>query len=199
MTTTARILLALALCPLAGCTTNVPASPQGTSYFCGALCGSVIVVLDATSSADGLRLSIQSPVGDYPALAFFASLPGPSLQAITYDATNGSAATTVVQESPTAGVLWTQTSAANASIGSFSLTIADAGEAVSFDGGIRWPSAEGSLTATLQPTGTLTDAGLALLALFPPTTACPPALQLCPNYASYSLACPLVPAPPSCP
>ncbi len=138
------------------------------AYLCGAICSSVVVVVGATSSANGLRFTIQSSAGDYPALAFFASLPGTSPQAITYDVTNGSAATTLVQETPTGGTLWTQSSATNAAVGSFSLALLDAGEALATDAGTSWPSPQGSLTATLEPVGTLTDAGIALYVSFPP-------------------------------
>jgi len=146
----------------------------------------VVVVVGGTSSTGGLRFTIQSSAGDYPALTFFAALPGSSLQAITYDVTNGTAATTVVQETPTGGTSWTQASATNAAVGSFSLAFLDAGEAVATDAGTSWPSPQGSLTATLEPLGTLTDAGISLYISFPPNglmCEAPPGVLSCiPGY-----------------
>jgi len=163
----ARILSFFLLATAAGCRTNVPATPQGTAYVCGALCGSVVVALGASASPQGVSFFIQSPAGDFPALAFYATLPGTSLQAITYDESNGSGATTVVQEAATGGSQWTQTSGASGSVGSFSLVLTDAGVAVPTDGGTSWPSPQGMLTVTLEPTGTLNDAGLAVAVSFP--------------------------------
>ncbi len=186
---TARAFLALAA---AGCHSGAPPTPPATSVFCGALCSQGVVVLSATATAQGLRFSLQSPTGDYPALAFFAALPGTSLQALTYDVTNGTGATTLVQESPSGGTQWTQAASATVNVGSFSLTIADAGEALATDAGTSWPAPQGCLTATLLPVGTLTDAGLGVSVAFPATTnvyvlcpdclpaaqaTCPPAVQ----------------------
>ncbi len=173
-TRTELFLLALALALVSGCHTNASAPPAGTAYVCGAICGSMVVAFGATSSpTSGLRFSLYSAAGDYPALAFFAALPGTSLEAITYDATNGAAATTVVQETPTGGTTWTQASASAANVGTFSLTVTDTGEAVVTDAGTSWPSPQGFLTATLEPLGTLTDAGILLYVSFPPNgTTC---------------------------
>lgn len=122
--------------------------------------GASVVTLSATSSADGLRFSIQTGADIYPALTFFASLPGTTLEAITYDALNGTGATTLVTEAATGGITWMQTSAANASAGAFALVLTDAGPAVAIDGGTHWPAPQGSLGALLVPVGSETDAGL---------------------------------------
>ncbi|MGO9828503.1 MAG: hypothetical protein ACLPJH_00040 [Myxococcaceae bacterium] len=174
-TRTEQILLALVLAGASGCRTNASATPAGEATVCGAICGSMFVVFSATSSAaSGLRFSIHSAGDEYPALAFFAALPGTSLEALTYDATNGAAATTVVQETPTGGTTWTQASATAANVGTFSLTITDTGQAVVTDAGTSWPSPQGFLTATLEPVGTLTDAGILLYVSFvyPPNGYC---------------------------
>jgi hypothetical protein len=168
--------LATLVCSVAaaGCPNSSPTAAAGTATFCNALTGGGVVVLGATSTANGLRLTIQSPPGTYPSVNFFAALPGNSLEAITYDETNGSAATTLVVEAATGGVTWFQASAENADTGSFSLTLTDAGEAVPVDGGISWPAPQGCLSATLLPNGNLTDAGLGLVVNAPPTTSfCP--------------------------
>ena len=181
-TTTARLLSVLLLLASVGCKTGSPATAGGAAYFCGALCASVVVNVGATSSSSaGLRFSIQSLTGDFPALAFFASLPGTSLEALTYDETNASAATTIVREAATGGTVWTQTSGASGTLGSFSLTILDAGEAVATDAGTEWPSPTGSLTGTLVPVGTLTDAGLLIGVSFPTPAglACQPDGGVC--------------------
>jgi hypothetical protein len=162
----------LCLAVVAGCPSSAPATAAGAATFCNALTGSDLVLLGATSTADGLRLTIQSPPGTYPSVAFFAALPGTVLQAITYDETNGTAATTLVREAVTGGVTWTQASAEDAVTGSFSLVLSDAGQAVAIDGGTSWPAPQGCLTATLLPLGNLTDAGLGLVINAPPTAGC---------------------------
>jgi hypothetical protein len=167
--------LAVLLVAAAGCPSSTPPSAAGSATFCNALTGSVVVVLTGTSTAQGLSFSILSPEGDYPALQFFASLPGTSLEAMTYDATNGTGASTRVEEAPTGGVTWQQASAANVDVGSFSLALTDAGPSVPIDGGTRWPTPQGTLTATLLPVGGLTDAGLLVTAYAPASfgAACP--------------------------
>jgi hypothetical protein len=122
-----------------------------------------------------LRFFIQSPAGDYPAMTFQAALPGNAPQPIVYDDTNGTAASTTVQEAATGGVSWTQVSTSETQVGSFSLSFTDAGESQSTDGGTCWPSPQGALSATLLPVGTLTDAGLSVFVAFNPPagTACP--------------------------
>jgi hypothetical protein len=126
----------------------------------GTITGAVVVVLEATSSDAGLRFSIQTAAGVYPALAFFAALPGTSLDALTYDETNGTGATTLVQEAATGGVTWMQSSAGNPNVGAFSLVVTSPGPIVPIDGGTRWPSPQGSLGVLLMPVGALTDAGI---------------------------------------
>jgi hypothetical protein len=171
----ARLLAVTLSAATAGCPSSTPPLAAGSATFCDALTGSVVVELGATSTAVGLRFSIQSPPGDYPALQFFAALPGTTLEAITYDETNGTGATTLVEEAPAGGVTWTQASAQTADTGSFSLVLTDAGVSAAIDGGTRWPAPQGTLTATLVPVGTLTDAGLLVLVYAP---------------ASFSAACP---------
>ena len=159
----------------AGCPSSTPPTAPGLATFCNAITGSVVVGLTGTSTAQGLTFSILSPDGDYPALQFFASLPGNTLQALTYDATNGTGATTHVEEAPTGGVIWQQASAENVDVGTFSLVVTDAGPSVPIDGGTRWAAPQGSLTATLLPVGSLTDAGLLVYVGTPfPTVGCPP-------------------------
>jgi hypothetical protein len=140
----------------------------GTATFCHAIIGFVLVDVGATSSTSGLRFSIQSLPNLYPSVAFEAALPGISLEALTYDVTNDTAATTTVQETATGGVTWTQVSAAEAQVGTFSLALTDAGEATPIDGGTAWLSPQGNLTVTLVPEGTLTDAGIVLFVFFNP-------------------------------
>jgi hypothetical protein len=162
-------LLGVGLAALAGgCTNDIAPAPPGTAVVCGAIANpGVGVVIDATSTASGgLRLSIQTPAGEYPAVAFFAALPGTELQAVTYDATVGAAANTMVVEAPTGGTAWTQVSAQNADVGTFSLVLADAGQAVPVDGGTSWPTPQGALNATLVPVGTLVDAGVGIAVSF---------------------------------
>jgi len=161
-------LLGVGLAALAGgCTNDVAPAPPGTALVCGAIASSVGVVIDAASTASGgLRVSIQTPAGEYPAVAFFAALPGTELQAVTYDATVGAAANTMVVEAPTGGTAWTQVSAQNADVGTFSLVLADAGQAVAVDGGTSWPTPQGALNATLVPVGTLVDAGVGIAVSF---------------------------------
>jgi hypothetical protein len=156
------------------CTDSSVPAPAGSVVVCGAINSSaaVPVVIDATSTASGLRLSILSVANGYPALAFFATLPGEALLAITYDATNGAAASTTVVESPTGGTTWRQVSAQGASVGTFSLMLLDAGEAVAIDGGTEWPAPEGTLTGTLVPLGTLVDAGVGIGVSFGVAAAC---------------------------
>jgi hypothetical protein len=156
------------------CPSSTPTPAAGASTFCNALMGGGVVMLGATFNATGLRVSIQSPPDIYPSVVFFAALPGTSLQAITYDETNGTAATTLVMEAQTGGVTWFQASAADAETGTFSLTITDAGQAVAVDGGTSWPAPQGCLSVTLLPEGNLTDAGLGLVVNAPPSTSfCP--------------------------
>jgi hypothetical protein len=130
----------------------------------GTIISTVVVVLGASFGADGLRFSIQTPPDVYPSLAFFAALPGNTLEAIPYDDTNGTGATTLVQEAATGGVTWVQTSAAHAALGAFRLVVTDAGPAVTLDGGTSWPSPQGSLGAILVPLEGLTDAGIGVAA-----------------------------------
>ena len=153
-------LLVVFVVAAAGCPSSTPPTAAGSATFCNALTGSVVVVLTGTATAPGLSFTILSPDGDYPALQFFASLPGTSLEAITYDDTNGTGASTRVEEAPTGGVIWQQASAADVDVGTFSLVLTDAGASVPIDGGTLWPAPQGTLTVTLLPVGTLTDAGL---------------------------------------
>lgn len=162
--------MALSAAAATGCPSSTPITAAGTATFCGAINGSVVVDLGSTySSADGLRFFIQSPVNDYPALAFQAALPGTALQAVTYDDSNGTAAGTSVQEAATGGISWTQVSASGAETGSFSLSLIDAGEAEATDGGTFWPAPQGTLSATLVPLGTATDAGVTVFVFFNPS------------------------------
>ncbi len=126
----------------------------------------MVVVLGATSTTDGLRFFIQSPVNAFPSLAFAAALPGTELQALTYNASNGTAASTTVQEAATGGITWAQVSDRVAQVGTFSLGLTDVGPTESIDGGTGWPSPQGSLSATLLPLGTVTDAGIAVSVSF---------------------------------
>jgi hypothetical protein len=155
----------------AGCPNSTPPTAAGSATFCNGMTGSVVVGLSATSTAQGLSFSILSPDGDFPSVQFFASLPGSALEAITYDDTNGTGASTRVEEAPAGGVIWQQASAANVDVGTFSLVLTDAGPSVPIDGGTSWPAPQGPpqglLTATLLPVGTLTDAGL-LLTVYAP-------------------------------
>lgn len=172
----ARLVGVALLLAASGCPSSTPAPTAGVAIFCGVDGGTmvpgtisnntstVVVVLGATSGADGLRFSIRTPADVYPSLTFFAALPGTTLEAITYDDTNGTAATTLVQEAATGGVTWLQTSAALATLGAFRLVLTDAGPAVAVDGGTSWPSPQGSLGAILVPVGTLTDAGIGVAA-----------------------------------
>ena len=169
----ARLLAVTLSAATAGCPSSTPPTAAGTATYSNALTGSVVVELGATSTAEGLRFSVQSPQGDYPALQFFAALPGATLEAITYDETNGTGATTLVEEAPTGGVTWTQASAETADTGSFSLTLTDAGESIAIDGGTSWPAPKGCLAARLVPLGTLTDAGLLVLVNAPTGVGCP--------------------------
>jgi len=85
-----------------------------------------------------------------------------------------SSASTRVEEAPAGGVTWQQASAANVDVGTFSLVLTDAGASVPIDGGTLWPAPQGSLTATLVPVGTLTDAGLLVYVGTPaPSVGCP--------------------------
>lgn len=167
-------LLVVFVVAAAGCPSSTPPTAAGSATFCNALTGSVVVVLTGTATAPGLSFTILSPDGDYPALQFFASLPGTSLEAITYDDTNGTGASTRVEEAPTGGVIWQQASAADVDVGTFSLVLTDAGASVPIDGGTLWPAPQGTLTVTLLPVGTLTDAGLLVYVGTPlPTVGCP--------------------------
>ncbi len=157
--------LALAV-SITGCASSLPTPPAGTATFSGAITGSVVVVLGATSASDGLRFFIQSPLNDFPSVAFAAALPGTSLASLTYDDTNGTAASTTVQEAATGGVTWVQVSDQVAQVGTFSLAITDPGQVEATDGGTAWPSPHGGLAATLVPLGTLTDAGIAVAVSF---------------------------------
>jgi hypothetical protein len=169
----ARLLAVVLSVATAGCPSSTPPAAAGTATYSNALTGSVVVVLGATSTPGGLRFSIQSQQGDYPALQFFAALPGTTLEAVTYDETDGTGATTLVEEAPTGGVTWMQASAETADTGTFSLTLTDAGESIAVDGGTSWPAPQGCLTATLVPLGTLTDAGLLVLVNAPTGVGCP--------------------------
>jgi hypothetical protein len=165
-----RLAVALSVA-LVGCPSTKPVTAAGTATFCQAIIGSTEVMLDSSyAPSAGLRFSIQSTVDAYPSLAFNAALPGTQLLAITYDDTNGTAAGTTVQEAATGGITWTQVSAQGTQTGSFSLALTDAGEALSIDGGTLWPAPQGSLTVTLVPLGTLTDAGVKVFVLFNPAT-----------------------------
>jgi hypothetical protein len=172
----ARLLAGALLVATSGCPGTTPLTAAGTATFSDAITGSVLVVPGATySSAGGLRFFIQSPAGDYPALTFQAALPGNALQTLTYDDSNGTAASTTVQEAATGGVSWTQVSTDDTQAGTFSLALTDAGVAEVTDGGTCWPAPQGSLTATLVPMGTLTDAGLTVYVNFNPAAGkvCP--------------------------
>jgi hypothetical protein len=169
----ARLLAVLLSGVTAGCPSSTPPAAAGTATYFNALTGSVVVELGATSTAEGLRFSIQSLQGDYPALQFFAALPGTTLEAVTYDETNGTGATTLVEEAPAGGVTWRQASAENADAGSFSLVLTDAGESVAIDGGTGWPAPQGCLMASLVPVGTLTDAGVLVVVNAPSGVGCP--------------------------
>ena len=171
----ARVLAAVLAVATAGCPSSTPPTAAGQATFCNAITGSVVVGLTGTSTAQGLTFSILSPGGDYPSLQFFASLPGDTLQALTYDATNGTGASTHVEEAPTGGVIWQQASAENVDVGTFSLVVTDPGPSVPSDGGTRWPAPQGTLTATLLPVDSLTDAGLLVYVGTPaPAVGCPP-------------------------
>lgn len=164
-----RLLGLLASVALSGCPSTKPLAAAGTATFCLAITGSSSVSVDSTySPAAGLRFSIESFADTYPSLSFQAALPGMELQPITYDDTNGTAAGTTVQEAATGGITWTQVSAQGAQAGSFSLALTGAGDAVALDGGTLWPAPEGSLTVTLVPVGTLTDAGIQVFVYFNP-------------------------------
>jgi hypothetical protein len=146
-----------------GCPSSTPPIAQGSATYCMALStfpGAVVVTLGATSTQSGLRFTIQSAANAYPSLSVFAALPGTSLEALVYDASNGSGATTLVYEAPTGGILWVQASAQDGDVGTFSLSVSDAGPAVPIDGGMSWPSPQAVFSAALLPVGTLTDAGL---------------------------------------
>lgn len=132
----------------------------------GTITGFVVVTLGATSSAGGVRFLVQSLSGVYPAFTFLAELSGPSLQAITYDDTNALSASTTVQEAATGGVLWVQAFPPAADAGSFTLALSDAGPVESTDGGLAWPSPQGSLYGALVPTGDVTDAGISYILNF---------------------------------
>ena len=171
-----RLLVTVLAVAAGGCTSTTPPPLTATAAFCGVDGGTMVpgtitnlpygptlvVRLAAAFSAAGLTFSIQTGANVYPALTFFGSLPGDSLLTGTYDETNGTGATTTVQEAATGGVTWTQVSASNTNVGAFSLVVTDAGPAVSVDGGTSWPSPQGSLGAVLVPVGTLTDAGIAV-------------------------------------
>jgi hypothetical protein len=132
----------------------------------GTITGTVVVSLGATSSAAGLRFFVHSLSGIYPAFAFLAELPGPSLQAITYDDTNALSASTTVQEAATGGVLWVQAFPPATDAGSFTLELSDAGPVESTDAGLAWPSPQGNLYGALVPTGDVTDAGISYNLIF---------------------------------
>ncbi len=168
-------LLAVVLSAAAGgCSSSTPTAPAGTATFSGAITGSSVVSLGSTYSVpDGLRFFIQSPADVYPALGFEAALPGTALQALTYDDTNGTAASTTVQEAATGGITWTQVSEQESTVGTFALLLSDAGESEATDGGTGWPSPQGCLTATLVPVGTLTDAGVTVVVVFTAAASCP--------------------------
>ncbi len=157
------------LLALVGCHAHSTAPAQATAYFGldgGAITGSVVVTLGVTSSSAGLSFLVQSLPGVYPALSFVAELPGPFLQAITYDDTNALSASTTVQEAATGGVLWVQAFASAGDAGTFGLVLSDAGPTASTDAGLTWPSPQGVLYGALVPTGDITDAGISLTVIF---------------------------------
>jgi len=174
----ARAFLALVLWALPGCKASESTAPAGTSLFCGGICATGFVNVQATFSTAGLRFALATPEGRYPALIFYAALPGTALQAVTYDEGGGAAATTAVLEAATGGTVWTQATAAEANVGSFVLSVTDAGASESTDGGTRWPAPQGCLLASLQPQGQLTDAGVVVSVIFPGNTT---TYVSCPN------------------
>jgi len=163
------VSLVCLLLGLAACRANNSATPAGLAIITGAISTNypgLVVTLGAGTSGAGLHFAVQTLPESYPALSFLAELPGPWLQAITYDDTNALSASTTVQEAATGGVLWVQTFPSALDAGTFSLALTDAGPSQSTDAGLDWPSPQGVLSLTLVPTSDVTDAGISVSVTF---------------------------------
>ncbi len=153
----------LAVCiALGGCSSGAPAGATGgTAVFSGAFTASVPVAVGASYSAQSLQFSVQSSPGGYPSLSFTAGLRGTALQAETYDENNNSnRADGFVRQAATDGGAWTVSFVVNAPIGSFSLGVTAVGSSEPIDGGVRWPTATGTLNATFFPEEAFLDLGV---------------------------------------